>query len=106
MIGGFTRRWAISAQWPSRKNGLAMTKGSPHNPSAKGDAKRGQGHGALGRVTNSSSPLAARLGTLLNPSIPYLVAAATGIQITVHDLRRTFVTVAGQSNISPLALKG
>src|SRR5476649_2057389 len=44
MIGGFTRRWAISAQWPSRKNGLAMTKGSPHNPSAKGDAKRGQGH--------------------------------------------------------------
>src|SRR5260370_16029942 len=46
-IEGFTRRWDISAHCHSRKNGLAMTKGSPHNPSAKEDAKRGQGHVGL-----------------------------------------------------------
>jgi hypothetical protein len=42
IIGGFTRRWDISARWPSRKNGSPIKKGSPHNRSAKGDAKRGQ----------------------------------------------------------------
>jgi integrase len=34
-----------------------------------------------------------------------LVAAATGVAISVHDLRRTFVTVAESCDISPLALK-
>jgi hypothetical protein len=29
IIGGFTRRWDISARWPSRKNGLPIKKGSP-----------------------------------------------------------------------------
>jgi integrase len=52
-------------------------------------------------------PASSKAGHIAEPKHPLdLVAAATGIQITVHDLRRTFVTVAGQSNISPLALKG
>jgi len=34
-----------------------------------------------------------------------LVAAATGIAISVHDLRRTFISVAEGCDISPLALK-
>ena len=34
-----------------------------------------------------------------------LVAAATGIQVSTHDLRRTFITVAESADISPLALK-
>ena len=37
-------RWANSAHWPSRKNGLAIRNGSPHNPPAKGDAERGRRH--------------------------------------------------------------
>jgi len=39
ITGGFTRRWDISAQWPSSKNGLPIKNGSPHNRSAKGDVK-------------------------------------------------------------------
>jgi integrase len=35
-----------------------------------------------------------------------LVAAATGIAISVHDLRRTYVSVAESCDISPIALKG
>src|SRR5665647_128141 len=42
ITGGFTRRWAISARWPSREKGLATTRGLPHDVSAKGDAERGQ----------------------------------------------------------------
>jgi integrase len=34
-----------------------------------------------------------------------LVAQATGITVSAHDLRRTFVTIAESSDISPLALK-
>jgi integrase len=33
------------------------------------------------------------------------VAAATGITVSAHDLRRTFVTVAESTDISPIALK-
>jgi integrase len=33
------------------------------------------------------------------------VMAATGIAVSVHDLRRTFITVAEASDISPLALR-
>ena len=44
ITGGCTRRWDISARWPSRKSGLPAKRGSPHNRSAMGDAKRGQGH--------------------------------------------------------------
>lgn len=33
-------------------------------------------------------------------------AAAIGIKVTVHDLRRTFITIAESCDISPYALKG
>ena len=33
------------------------------------------------------------------------VAAACGVKVSVHDLRRTFITVAESCDISPLALK-
>jgi integrase len=33
------------------------------------------------------------------------VAAACGIEISAHDLRRTFITIAESADISPLALK-
>ena len=33
------------------------------------------------------------------------VAAASGIKISCHDLRRTFITIAEATDISPLALK-
>ena len=34
-----------------------------------------------------------------------MVAEATGIRVSVHDLRRTFITVAESTDISPYALK-
>jgi integrase len=34
-----------------------------------------------------------------------LVAEATGIRVSVHDLRRTFITIAESTDISPYALK-
>ena len=34
-----------------------------------------------------------------------LVAKATGIRVSTHDLRRTFITVAESCDISPIALK-
>lgn len=34
-----------------------------------------------------------------------MVEQATGIQVTVHDLRRTFTTIAESCDISPMALK-
>jgi integrase len=33
------------------------------------------------------------------------VAAATGIRVSAHDLRRTYLTIAESADISPLALK-
>jgi integrase len=40
------------------------------------------------------------------PKFPLgLVADATGIRVTAHDLRRTYVTVAESTDIAPLALK-
>jgi integrase len=33
------------------------------------------------------------------------IAEATGIRVTVHDLRRTYITIAEATDISPLALK-
>ena len=33
------------------------------------------------------------------------MAAACGIEISAHDLRRTFITIAESADISPLALK-
>jgi hypothetical protein len=34
-----------------------------------------------------------------------LVAAACGVRVSPHDLRRTFITVAESCEISPMALK-
>jgi integrase len=34
-----------------------------------------------------------------------LVAKASGVEVSAHDLRRTFITVAEGTDISPLALK-
>ena len=46
-------------------------------------------------------------GYLAEPKVPLAeVAKATGIQISAHDLRRTFVTIAAETDISPWALKG
>ena len=43
---------------------------------------------------------------LTDPTWPLAaIKQATGIQISVHDLRRTFLTVAESCDISPLALK-
>jgi integrase len=45
-----------------------------------------------------------KTGHIVEPKHPLdLIAAATGITVTVHDLRRTFVTIAEASNISPVA---
>ena len=45
-------------------------------------------------------------GHIEEPKYPLgLVAAATGIKISAHDLRRTYITVAESSDISPIALK-
>jgi hypothetical protein len=43
---------------------------------------------------------------LEEPKFPLrLVAEASGIAISAHDLRRTFITIAESCDISPLALK-
>lgn len=45
-------------------------------------------------------------GHIAEPKFPLrLVAKATGIKVSAHDLRRTFITVAEGTDISPLALK-
>lgn len=48
--------------------------------------------GPAGHITDASFPLNA-------------VAETTGIKVSAHDLRRTFITVAESADISPLALK-
>jgi integrase len=50
------------------------------------------GPGKAGHITDASHPLKA-------------VAETTGIKVSAHDLRRTFITVAESADISPLALK-
>lgn len=51
-------------------------------------------------------PAASRSGHIEEPKHPlHLVAEATGIGVSAHDLRRTFITVAESADISPLALK-
>ena len=45
-------------------------------------------------------------GHISEPKYPLsLVAEMTGISISAHDLRRTFITAAESTDISPLALK-
>ena len=51
-------------------------------------------------------PADSKSGYIAEPKYPLgLIAGATGIRISAHDLRRTFITVAESSDISPLALK-
>lgn len=50
-------------------------------------------------------PSTGKLGHIAEPkSFLKRVDSATGIKVTVHDLRRTFVTVAESCDISPMAL--
>ena len=47
-----------------------------------------------------------RSGHIEEPRFPLAqIAEATGIAVTCHDLRRTYITIAESADISPLALK-
>jgi integrase len=48
-------------------------------------------------------PSSGKGGHIVEPRDP--LDAATGIRISAHDLRRTFITVAESTDISPLAIK-
>jgi integrase len=62
--------------------------------------RRSEGRARFVFVAESKS------GHIAEPKFPLkLVAEATGIKVSVHDLRRTFITVAESADISPLALK-
>jgi integrase len=51
-------------------------------------------------------PANSRSGHIEEPRFALrLIAKATGIRVTVHDLRRTFITIAESTDISSLALK-
>ena len=51
-------------------------------------------------------PAPGKSGYIAEPKFPLdAVAQATGIRVSAHDLRRTFITVAKSADISPLALK-
>jgi integrase len=51
-------------------------------------------------------PANAKSGHLEEPKFPLrMVAAATNIRVSVHDLRRTYITVAESTDMSVLALK-
>jgi integrase len=51
-------------------------------------------------------PANSKSGHLEEPKFPLqMIADATGIKVSVHDLRRTFVTVAEATDMSVLALK-
>lgn len=61
---------------------------------------------AIGREGDWVFPADSRSGHIAEPKFPLkLVAQATGIEVTAHDLRRTYVTVAESADISPLSLK-
>ena len=60
---------------------------------------------ALG-TTKYVFPSIGASGHIAEPKFPLQqVALATGIKISAHDLRRTFITVAESCDISPMALK-
>jgi integrase len=60
---------------------------------------------ALGN-TKYVFPSVGASGYIREPKFPLQqVALATGIKISAHDLRRTFITVAESCDISPMALK-
>ena len=62
---------------------------------------------AIGRdATGFVFPANSRSGYVEEPKFALgLVAEATGIRVTVHDLRRTFITIAESTDIATLALK-
>lgn len=61
--------------------------------------------GGLGRE-RYVFPSNSKAGYIAEPKFPLQqVALATGIQVSAHDLRRTYVTVAESCDISPMALK-
>ena len=63
-------------------------------------ARRAAGDAKFIFPSNSAS------GHVEEPKFPLrLVAASCGIEISAHDLRRTFITIAESTDISPLALK-
>jgi integrase len=60
---------------------------------------------AVGREGPFVFPADSKSGHIEEPAFPLeQVAAATGIRVSPHDLRRTFVTAAESADISPLAL--
>src|SRR5204862_3971680 len=61
---------------------------------------------AIGRDGPFVFASASRSGHIEEPKFPLnQVALATGIRISAHDIRRTYITVAESADISPLALK-
>jgi integrase len=61
---------------------------------------------ALGDAGGWVFPANSLSGHIEEPKFPLArVFASTGIKISVHDLRRTFITIAESTDISPLALK-
>ena len=51
-------------------------------------------------------PSNSKSGHIEEPKFPLrMVAAATGIEVSAHDLRRTFVTTAESTEMSVIALK-
>jgi integrase len=61
---------------------------------------------ALGREGPFVFPADSRSGHISEPAFPLgEVAEATGIRVSAHDLRRTYITVAESADISPLAMK-
>ncbi len=64
-----------------------------------------QSRSALG-VTRFVFPANSKSGHIAEPKFPLeQVHKSSGIQIDPHDLRRTYITVAESTDISPLALK-
>jgi hypothetical protein len=57
-------------------------------------------------LTGHVFPAASKSGHISEPKYPLaIVAEATNIVVSVHDLRRTYITAAESADISPLALK-
>ena len=62
-------------------------------------------HRGLGN-TQFVFPSVGKSGHIAEPKFPLTqIALKTGIQVSAHDLRRTFITVAESCDISPIALK-
>jgi integrase len=61
---------------------------------------------ALGDSGGWVFPAASKSGHIVEPGFPLdAVTEATGIRVSAHDLRRTYVAIAESADISPLALK-